>query len=129
MNNYLDKLNQIANELLKGGENQDDVINRDSSRSSTSVRSTVSYQRRQNINPNVKEELKVIKVDAAMEDLDKIEADVKLSDGAKILRALKVLLKFLSTMRSNQLLTEKDKVTIQESNKKRNEEREAQTKK
>ena len=67
--------------------------------------------------------------DRLLEDLDKIEADVKLSDGAKILRALKVLLKFLSTMRSNQLLTEKDKVTIQESNKKRNEEREAQTKK
>ena len=63
MNNYLDKLNQIANELLKGGENQDDVINRDSSRSSNSVRSTVSHQRGQNINPNVKEELKVIKVD------------------------------------------------------------------
>jgi len=44
--------------------------------------------------------------------LEDIEvADV--TDGVKVVRAIKVLVKFLSTMRSNQLLTDADKSAIQ----------------
>jgi hypothetical protein len=59
-----------------------------------------------------KEETKLITVEGALKDLEAIElSDV--SDGIKIVRALKVITKLLSTIRSNQLLTETDKIRIQ----------------
>jgi hypothetical protein len=67
----------------------------------------------------------MLKVEAALSDLEKIEtakdADGRdLPDAVKIIRALKVFMKFLSTMRSNQLLTEDDKKRIKaEADKKR----------
>ena len=55
----------------------------------------------------------MITVEAAIKDLDVIEKDAIQGEKA-IIRAFKVLLKFISTMRSNQLLTEADKNAIKE---------------
>ncbi len=52
----------------------------------------------------------MITVEGALKDLEAIEVEAK-DEGAKsVVKALKVVVKFLSTMRSNQLLTEQDKV-------------------
>lgn len=54
----------------------------------------------------------MITVEGALKDLEVIEIEAK-DEGAKsVVKALKVIVKFLSTMRSNQLLTETDKVAI-----------------
>jgi hypothetical protein len=55
---------------------------------------------------------KVITVEAALGDLDKIAKNAELDATSKIIEAVKVLIKFLSTMRSNQLLGEADKAEI-----------------
>ena len=63
----------------------------------------------------------MITAEGADKDLTVIENETK-DEGAKaIVKALKVVVKFLSTMRSNQLLTEADKVRIAEDKKKREE--------
>jgi len=56
----------------------------------------------------------LITVEGALSDLEAIEkeTDPKVTPDVKVIRALKVVVKFLSTMRSNQLLTESDKVGI-----------------
>jgi len=54
----------------------------------------------------------LITVEGALTDLEVIEKDLTITSDVKIIRALKVVVKFLSTMRSNQLLTEQDKVGI-----------------
>ena len=54
----------------------------------------------------------MITVEGALKDLEAIEiSDV--TDGIKMVRAIKVLIKMLSTIRSNQLLCETDKIRIQ----------------
>ncbi len=64
---------------------------------------------------------KVITVEGALKDLEAIETEAK-DEGAKsVVKALKVVIKFLSTMRSNQLLTEEEKVKIREARKAREE--------
>jgi hypothetical protein len=55
---------------------------------------------------------KVITVEAALSDLEALEKDTTINDTVKFLRAVKVLIKFLSTMRSNQLLTDEAKKKI-----------------
>ena len=52
----------------------------------------------------------MITVEAALKDLEAIEQ--KAGEQKYIVQAIKVLVKFLSTMRSNQLLTEADKVAL-----------------
>lgn len=56
----------------------------------------------------------MITVSAALGDLEKIEKDLDENDKATIaiVRALKVMVKMLSTIRSNQLLTDDDKKRI-----------------
>lgn len=54
----------------------------------------------------------MITVEAILSDLEKIEKNEKLSEQQKLFAALKLVMKFLSTMRSNQLLTEEDKKRI-----------------
>jgi hypothetical protein len=54
----------------------------------------------------------VITVEGAISDLEIIEKDTTITPDVKVIRALKVVVKFLSTMRSNQLLTNEDKVRI-----------------
>ena len=53
----------------------------------------------------------MITVDAALKDLEKIVANDDVSRAIK--EVGRILIKFLSTMRSNQLLTDADKVKIQ----------------
>jgi hypothetical protein len=54
----------------------------------------------------------LITVEGALKDLEVIETEAK-DEGAKsVVKALKVVIKFLSTMRSNQLLTDEAKVAI-----------------
>jgi hypothetical protein len=61
----------------------------------------------------------MITIEGALSDIEKIEKDATISSDVKVLRAFKVLLKFLSTMRSNQLLTDVEKAKIQEAQKNR----------
>jgi len=61
----------------------------------------------------------MITIEGALSDIEKIEKDETITSDVKVLRALKVLLKFLSTMRSNQLLTDVEKKAIQDAQKNR----------
>lgn len=51
----------------------------------------------------------MITIDAVNSDLDKIATENSSLDVKCVVAIVKVVMKFLSTMRSNQLLTEKDK--------------------
>ena len=66
-----------------------------------------------------KEETKLITVEGAIKDLELIEAEATDAGAKSVVKALKVVVKFLSTMRSNQLLTEQDKVGIRKAKAKR----------
>jgi hypothetical protein len=55
----------------------------------------------------------MITIEAVNSDLDKIEKENSTISVKFIVAVVKVVMKFLSTMRSNQLLTEKDKIDIQ----------------
>jgi hypothetical protein len=54
----------------------------------------------------------MITVEGALKDLEVIEKEATDSGAKAVVKALKVVVKFLSTMRSNQLLTETDKLDI-----------------
>ena len=54
----------------------------------------------------------MITVEGALKDLEVIEAEATDAGAKSVVKALKVVVKFLSTMRSNQLLTEVRKVEI-----------------
>ena len=60
----------------------------------------------------------MITVEAALGDLDKI-AKSEVDATTKIIEAVKVLVKMLSTIRSNQLLCDEDKAKIREAKTKR----------
>ena len=55
----------------------------------------------------------MITVEGALKDLEAIEAEATDAGAKSVVKALKVVVKFLSTIRSNQLLTDVDKVRIQ----------------
>jgi hypothetical protein len=54
----------------------------------------------------------MITVDGALKDLEVIEKEAGDTGAKAIVKALKVVVKFLSTMRSNQLLTDDEKINI-----------------
>lgn len=54
----------------------------------------------------------MITIEGAIKDLDMIEQEATDSSAKTVVKAIKVLIKFLSTMRSNQLLTDEEKVNI-----------------
>jgi len=58
----------------------------------------------------------MITKEAAIEDLEKIDVD-KVSVGKIIIEVGRILIKVLATIRSNQLLTEEEKVKIREARK------------
>jgi hypothetical protein len=60
----------------------------------------------------------MIKVEDALKDLEALEKDATV-EGKVLIKIAKVLIKFLSTMRSNQLLTEEEKVAIGKAKKER----------
>jgi len=55
----------------------------------------------------------LITVEGALKDLEAIESEATDAGAKSVVKALKVVVKFLSTIRSNQLLCEIDKVRIQ----------------
>jgi len=55
---------------------------------------------------------RMITVEGALKDLEAIEKEANDTGAKAVVKALKVVVKFLSTMRSNQLLTEDDKKRI-----------------
>lgn len=60
----------------------------------------------------------MITVEDALKDLDAAELGAS-SEGKVLIKVAKVLIKFLSTMRSNQLLTEEEKALISKAKKER----------
>jgi hypothetical protein len=54
----------------------------------------------------------MITVEGALKDLEVIEKEANDSGAKAVVKALKVVVKFLSTIRSNQLLTEPEKLAI-----------------
>lgn len=128
---WKDQLDKKAQELnilpAKEAENgsRKRNSNRTNSGSSNSVRNQVSSKKRQDIKSRKKGGEKMITIDAALSDVDLLIKEAG-EDKAIIvgLKAVKVLLKFLSTMRSNQLLTDEDKKGIKEARAKRDKERE-----
>ena len=63
----------------------------------------------------------MITVDGALKDLEAIEKEATDAGAKSVVKALKVVVKFLSTMRSNQLLTDEEKVTIRKARETRTE--------
>jgi hypothetical protein len=110
----LDKKEKERN-LTKGEENGHSIssgcINsRNSSRSSNNVHRISVHKEINNIIERGGSIM--ITVDGALKDLEAIEKEAT-DNGAKVVvKALKVVVKFLSTMRSNQLLTEEEKANI-----------------
>ena len=140
MSEFLDKLNQLEEQLKKeeaNGKRTDSTVvtNRGNSTgsggSSSICKATPDCSgvvgsgsngvlcgkvSKETLNKdNGKEKKIMITAKAAAEDLDAIEVS-GVTDGVKVVRAIKVLIKFLSTMRSNQLLTDNEKVAIQKAN-------------
>ncbi len=88
------------------------IINRDTSRRSSDVH-LVGSNREIKINNVIGKGGKgMITVDGALKDLEAIEKETNDEGSKAVVKALKVVVKFLSTMRSNQLLTEDDKKRI-----------------
>lgn len=50
--------------------------------------------------------------EAALDDLEKLEKEVSGEESKVIVKVAKILVKMLATIRSNQLLTDEDKVRI-----------------
>lgn len=129
MSNWQEQLKIKEKELnLEGGESKDggSISNRSDSGSSNSIRSSISSENGKNINKDFKKGgVTMITVEGALKDLEAIEKEATDAGVKSVVKALKVLVKFLSTMRSNQLLTEQDKVRIRETRKAREEKKES----
>jgi hypothetical protein len=61
----------------------------------------------------------MITVEGALKDLEAIEKEANDAGAKAVVKALKVVVKFLSTIRSNQLLTEEEKIKIRAQRKER----------
>ena len=111
MNNFLKKLDELES-ILKKEESNGRSSSVVSSSSGSVHRIQDSKEKGNSVNKDNLKEKQMITVEDALKDLEAIEASA-VTDGIKVVRAIKVLVKFLSTMRSNQLLTDADKVAIQ----------------
>ena len=95
--------------------NNSDIVHKNSSNTNNSVSGRgidLSSRNKTLINVERKEKAGMITIEDALKDLDALEIS-EVTDGVKTVRAIKVLVKFLSTIRSNQLLTETEKTKIQ----------------
>jgi len=61
----------------------------------------------------------MITVEGALKDLEVIEKEANDTGAKAVVKALKVVVKFLSTMRTNQLLTDEEKIAIAKARKER----------
>ena len=118
MNNWKKDLENISNKLKRGDDNVHSRSNTRSNSRSDSRRSRnvdLSKRNRKMKIKNIKGGEIMITVNAALKDLEKIVAEDNVSKVIK--EVARILIKFISTMRSNQLLTDADKVRIQEERK------------
>jgi hypothetical protein len=63
----------------------------------------------------------MITIEAVLSDIEKFEKDVTMSPETRLIAIIKVIMKFISTMRSNQLLPEGEKVRLHAEKKNRKE--------
>ena len=116
--NWQEELANKAKELnLKGGELNDRTSsrssNRNDNRSSRDTSNSIHAKNRKDLNNNAgKEEKIMITREAALDDLEKLEKEVSSEDSKVIVKVAKIIVKILATIRSNQLLTDDDKVRI-----------------
>lgn len=54
----------------------------------------------------------MITIEAVLGDIEKFEKDEKMTPETRLIAIIKVIMRFVSTMRSNQLLTEEEKKEI-----------------
>jgi len=114
--NWQDDLLKKSQELkIKGGQNG--ISNRsnirNNSRSRNSTRNSISSKNRKDINTDKgKEEKLMITREAALDDLQKLEKEATDKVSKVIIEVARVIIKMLATIRSNQLLTDADKVAI-----------------
>jgi len=117
--NWQEELINKANELkIEGGELYDSISSRSSSgnntRSSRDTRSSIPTKNRENIiNDTRKEEEIMITREAALDDLQKLEKEATDASSKVIVKVAMIVIKMLATIRSNQLLTDADKIAIQ----------------
>jgi len=107
-----------SNNSVSSGKDTSDTNNSIGSGSSSLFRGRVSEKTRQ-VNNVKKEDKLMITKEAALDDLEKKEAEVKDEVSKVIIYVAKVIVKMLSTIRSNQLLTDEEKVRIKEARAKR----------
>jgi hypothetical protein len=121
MKDWKEELNKKAKEfnITEKGDSDvhirtDNRINNrtDNRRTSGSVHISTNSETKELNKVNMKGGGLMITVEGGLKDLEAIEATTTDAGAKAIIQALKVMLKFLSTMRSNQLLTEEDKVRI-----------------
>jgi hypothetical protein len=118
MSNWKIELENKAKELQLKKEEGEHVHTRIDSR----ISDRSSSRRRGNVDlPDIHKEInnvkekggnRMITLEAVLSDLEKIEKDDNMSEQKKLFAVVKVIMKFLSTMRSNQLLTEEEKKKI-----------------
>ena len=110
--NWKDKLNQIEEQIKKEEKNGHIVSptcvgNRNSIGSNSNVHRVSVYKQIKE-----REEKSMITIEGALKDLEAIEKETTDTGSKAIVKALKVVVKMLSTIRSNQLLTDADKQRI-----------------
>jgi hypothetical protein len=111
MTDWKEQLNKKVESLNIKEVKDGDISVRSNSRSSDSVRSPISTEVRKDINKVIeKGGIVMITKEAALDDLKKI--DVNAPIGKVIVEVGGILIKILATIRSNQLLTEEEKVNI-----------------
>jgi len=115
---WQDDLIKKAEELkIEGGKNvrltipSTRISNRDISRSSTNVHRLSIHKEINNVKG--KEEKLMITREAALDDLEKLEQETSDPVAKVVVRVAKVIVKMLATIRSNQLLTDAEKIAIQ----------------
>ena len=117
--NWQEELIFKAIELkIEGGELYDSISSRsgsrDNTRSSRDTCSSIPTKNRENIiNDTRKEEEIMITREAALDDLQKLEKEATDASSKVIVKVAMIVIKMLATIRSNQLLTDADKIAIQ----------------
>jgi hypothetical protein len=108
-----------SNNSISSSKDPSSSSNSVSDRSSSLFRRRISEKTGQINNVIEKGGKGMITVEGALKDLEAIEKEAGDSGSKAVVKALKVVVKFLSTIRSNQLLTEPEKVAISVARKER----------
>jgi len=124
MNDWQKDLDKKVEEL-KVGKEAPNVRTRSDSRNSNRINNRrISGSVRISTNKEINNAIakggnRMITVEGALKDLEAIEKEANDTGAKAIVKALKVVVKFLSTMRTNQLLTDEEKRAIAKARKER----------